>query len=290
MASAITKVDDPISDQFHSPQSASTSLGTSYDAIGLRALIARIREHPVEKVFAASLALVLEALLLLALIAVGAQSERHEAKRIVTVTFDAKELAKPTQEERTKPRENTAAPVPYKAQAQSQPSSQVAVAAPLQPPAAIIPISPQQAQSFDLARVPKRPNAPDAPVYGPAFAPTFGDSERVGNAPNGEPMYAARWYPHEPTHEQMAGYLSTADPGWALITCKTVADYRVEDCVGLDEYPEGAHLIRAALAAAWQYRVQAPRVGGVAQVGDWVRIRIEYDLRPAKRYGDADDR
>ncbi len=90
-------------------------------------------------------------------------------------------------------------------------------------------------------------------------------------------MYAAAWY-REPTDQELAGYLSTAQgPGWGLITCKTVADFRVEDCVGLDEYPEGSQILRAVLAAAWQFRVRPPRVGGVSQVGDWVRIRIDYD-------------
>jgi protein TonB len=96
-------------------------------------------------------------------------------------------------------------------------------------------------------------------------------------------MYAAAWY-REPTHQELAGYLSTATgPAWGLIACKTVADYRVEDCVGLDEYPEGSHMLRAVLAAAWQFRVRPPRVGGVSQVGDWVRIRIDYEVIAADR-------
>lgn len=139
-------------------------------------------------------------------------------------------------------------------------------------------------RSFDLAQLPKRQAAPAGPPIGPAFTPAFGDSKRVGTAPNGAPMYAAAWY-REPTHQELAGYLSTATgPAWGLIACKTVADYRVEDCVGLDEYPEGSHMLRAVLAAAWQFRVRPPRVGGVSQVGDWVRIRIDYEVIAADRF------
>ena len=102
-------------------------------------------------------------------------------------------------------------------------------------------------------------------------------SRRVGSTPSGEPMYAARWY-REPTDNELAGYLSTATgPGYGLITCRTVPGYRVEDCVGLSESPPGSNLLRAVLAAAWQFRVRPPRIGGKEQVGEWVRIRISYE-------------
>ena len=66
-----------------------------------------------------------------------------------------------------------------------------------------------------------------------------------------------------------------------------VPDYRVEDCVGLDEYPDNSQLIRAVLAASWQFRIRPPRVNGVLQVGDWVRIRVTYEEVPAPAYGDS---
>jgi len=100
----------------------------------------------------------------------------------------------------------------------------------------------------------------------------------VGTAPNGEPLYAAAWY-REPKDEELRGYLSTATgPGWGLIACRTARDYRVEDCVGLDEYPNGSQINRAVLAAAWQFKVRPPQRGGRPQVGSWVRIRIDYEI------------
>ena len=89
-------------------------------------------------------------------------------------------------------------------------------------------------------------------------------------------MYAAAWY-REPSADELRAYLSTADgPGWGLIACRTAPDYRVESCVGLDEYPNGSRITNAVLAAAWQFRVRPPRVGGKLMVGTWVRIRIDY--------------
>ena len=125
-----------------------------------------------------------------------------------------------------------------------------------------------------------QPAPPARPLYGPPDnrSPAFRDTERVGTAPNGEPLYAAEWY-REPDHHMLGTYLSTArGPGWGLIACRTAPDYRVEDCVALGEYPEGSQIDRSVLAAAWEFRVRPPRRGGQPLVGSWVRIRIDYDL------------
>ena len=47
--------------------------------------------------------------------------------------------------------------------------------------------------------------------------------------------------------------------------------------------PEGSNIARAVLAAAWQFRVRPARISGREQVGSWVRIRIDYSIRKAKR-------
>ena len=143
---------------------------------------------------------------------------------------------------------------------------------------------PGQSPAPPPAQPEPRPSPPKAVirpgrVYGPVDTGppgTASDSERIGTAPNGEPMYAARWY-REPTRQELAGYLSTASgPGSALIVCRTVPDFRVEDCELLGEVPRGAQIGRAVLAAAWQFRVRPAIVGGRSQVGSWVRIRIDY--------------
>ena len=103
-----------------------------------------------------------------------------------------------------------------------------------------------------------------------------GDSEEVGRGPHGEILYAAEWA-REPTDAELSGYLPRNAPdGWGLIACKTIPQNRVDDCVELGQSPAGSHLASAVRQAAWQFRVRPPRKDGKPMIGEWVRIRIEY--------------
>ena len=176
--------------------------------------------------------------------------------------------------------------------AQETPQQQAVQPQPALPTSPLPPLQPTPAPTTPAPPPDPSPPAPsvpkigvrlrDGPAAGPpntGGSPSGRDSERVGTAPNGEPLYAAAWY-REPTNSELRGYLSTASgPGWGLIACRTAPDYRVEDCVGLDEYPNASQMNRAILAAAWQFRVRPPRVGGQSMVGSWVRIRIDYGTK-----------
>ncbi len=163
-------------------------------------------------------------------------------------------------------------------------------AAPPAPPAPPEPPSPAPSPT-----PPQQPSRPKSTIgarvdpsrsYGPVDSGNprmAGDSERVGSMPNGEPLYAARWY-REPSDSELAGYLSTAKPpGYALIACKVVEGYYVEDCQLLGESPQGSMIGRAVMAAAWQFRVRPARLGGRDQFGTWVRIRIDYTVSKRAR-------
>jgi protein TonB len=111
----------------------------------------------------------------------------------------------------------------------------------------------------------------------PKPGPGEGDSEDVGRGPHGEILYAAEWARH-PTDAELGGYLpKNAPDGWGLIACKTIPGNRVDDCVELGQSPPGSHLASAVRQAAWQFRVRPPRKGGKTMVGEWVRIRIDYE-------------
>ena len=240
----------------------------------------RFRSKTRERLTGAVLALLAEALLILALLSLNfAEQPKKAGTALVSVTLEpdaepapdrAKPKAAPSVQSPQPPR-----PVP------DQPAPPTPVTPPTTPPPAIIPVTKADLAQFDLSRFPKQ--APTAnPKMGPADTGSPGDSKRVGSAPNGAPLYAAAWY-REPYDSELSGYLSTADgPGWALIACRTVPEFRVEDCEGLDEYPNGSQIQRAVLAAAWQFRVRPPRLGGASKYGEWVRIRIDYGIRRAK--------
>lgn len=232
------------------------------------------------------LALLAEALLVLALLTLAPRTARRTEERSTVFSFS------PAPSEEAAPEEVPAPSPPERGEPDptppDRPTPEPPVPAPVPPPVVEpLPAPPtvvERMADFDLARIPARPAAaaPRRAVAGPADpgGSSGGDTPRVeGAGPNGEPLYAASWY-REPYPEELRGYLSTArGPGWGLIACRTVRDYRVEDCVKVGEYPEGSNIARSVLAAAWQFRVRPPRLGGEPKIGEWVRIRIEYGLQ-----------
>ena len=244
------------------------------------AFAAWVRDVGGRRTLGLGLALFIEALLLLLLLTLGpgaqpgVEKERSTVLNVRDVTEDAPESPPPEPErQRTETR-----PEPQRQQPdQPQPPQ------PEQPPAQTVSTPPPAIVPSTWSLTPSAPRAPAAsarPTYGPVNRPSVmaTDTERVGTAPNGEPMYAAEWY-RRPDHAMMRSYLSTANgPGWALIACRTASEFRVEDCVPLSEYPEGSQIMRSVLAMAWELRVRPPRRGGQVLVGSWVRIRISYDL------------
>lgn len=235
-----------------------------------------------ERMTGAALALLVEALLLLALLSLdfSPEAKKKANTRLVSVTLEQDPDQQPKAPEAKKLLAAASIQRPQLSPNSPAPPSPL-VAPPVLPPPAIIPIKNPELAQFDLSQVPRqtKAGAPGMGKMGPPDLGVPGDSKRVGSAPNGEPMYAAAWY-REPYDSELAGYLQTADgPGWALIACRTVPEFKVDDCVGLDEYPDGSHILRSILAAAWQFRVRPPRVGGATKYGEWVRIRIDYGIR-----------
>lgn len=239
--------------------------------------IAHLRARYGDRLTGIVAALVLEAALLILLFTLGYGSQPGQPDGPALSTFDVSDPA-PAPEE-PQPDEPQPQQPQVKAPAATSPTPVVQPApiapAPAQPAFALAPPNTPAPAPAPAPR-PTTPPAASARVYGPPNigGPTSTDTPRVGTAPNGEPMYAARWY-REPTRDELAGYLSTAQPGWGLIACKTAPDYRVEDCVPIGE-TAGSQLGRAVLAAAWQFKVRPPRIGGRDRIGEWVRIRIDY--------------
>jgi len=117
-----------------------------------------------------------------------------------------------------------------------------------------------------------------------------GSAEGAGDGPGGARVYNAEWY-REPTRAELSPYMSAArgssSGDWAMIICRTVERFHVEDCREVDESSRGSGLARALRQAAWQFLVRPPRVDGKPQLGTWVRIR--FDFKPAKASDSGSD-
>lgn len=124
----------------------------------------------------------------------------------------------------------------------------------------------------------KRSGSGDAGLAKGGGGSTYGP----GDGPGGAVLYNADWF-KEPTDAQLGGYMPRDAPpsGWGMIACQTMDRYRVDNCQILGESPRGSGFGRAVLNAAWQFQVIPPRVNGKPQVGEWVRIRIQYGSRSA---------
>jgi protein TonB len=223
-----------------------------------------------------AIALALEALLLLALLTLGRTGEPPREAQFTEVSLSARDAAEPQAEE---PAPEESPPRPADRPVPQPVDSATPVLEPAPVPAAVIPLptAPRAPPPAERPRTAPRAVIRDQ-VYGPPDrgAPPSSDSERVGTAPDGSPLYRAEWY-REPG-EEFWGFLSAASPGWGLIACRTIPNYYVTDCVPLDETP-GSRLNRSILAGSGVFRVRPPRLGGRSLVGSWVRIRIDYRIR-----------
>lgn len=238
------------------------------------------------RALAIGLAIALEVLLLLLLLTLGIVGDDRDEPPPDFARFEASDIV---EEPAVEPEQPAAAAEPEKVpqfvraepDAPTPPEVEPSpTPAPQKPTPQLLPLNPQQMASANIGKPPKKPATKIGPAYGPPDTGTPGDSQRVsGTSPTGEPLYAAKWY-REPTDAELAGYLSTATgPGYAVISCKTVANFRVQQCVLETEFPRGSQIGRSVLAAAWQFRVRPPRIGGRSQVGSWVRIKIDYTIR-----------
>jgi protein TonB len=238
-------------------------------------LIEGVRLEYGRRATAMTVALVIELLLLLALLSLGRSVEEPKGQ-VIEISLEAHDVAEEAAEEPT-PEEAPPAPTERATPQPVEPA--VPVLAPTTPPAAVIPLptAPQVPPPPARPR-PAAPAAVEGPAYGPpnTGAPPSDDSVRVGTAPDGSPLYAAKWY-REPGQE-FWGYLSAASPGSGLMACRTIANFYVADCVALGDTP-GSMINRSMLAGAGVLMVRPPRLGGRSLVGAWVRIRIDYNVR-----------
>jgi len=228
------------------------------------------------------LALVVEALLILVLVLFGPHfipGSKPEPRRATSFS-----LAPSEKEAATAPEHRTKAHAAAK-----QASGKVTPIPPMPPvitppkvptpPNALPGVLPIQLGASDISKLKSSASSDDGAETGTDSKLAYGP----GEGPGGQPLYNAEWY-REPTEAQLNGYLPKGAPpnSWALIACQTMPQFHVDNCRSLGESPVGSGLGRAMREAAWQFLVRPPRRGGKVLVGAWVKIRIDFTLRPAK--------
>lgn len=167
-------------------------------------------------------------------------------------------------------------PPPKAPKPQPQPAT-----APTPTPPAFIQMDSASFAAADIGKIAPAAGADDGAGSGKDSVAAYGP----GEGPGGAPLYYAEWY-REPSHAELSTYMPTNGPptGYALIACKTVAAYHVDNCRVLGETP-GSGFGRAMRRAAWQFLVRPPRRGGQSLVGAWVRIRIDFTPSGAQATG-----
>ena len=228
-------------------------------------------------------ALALNGLLLLALLTLAPRPDLREEDPRNPVTFEMAAAPEPTAKksvERRKKRVETAPPK-KKAEIQLQrPVQKPLVELPVKLPPVTVPfieLDSAQMASADIGKM--APKDSGAGTSGKGNSPA---AAGPGEGPGGVQLFEAEWY-RRPSHAELASYMPPGAPagGWGLVACKTVENFRVENCQALGESPQGSGFARAVRLAAWQFLVRPPRVNGRSMVGAWVRIRIDYSQAPA---------
>jgi protein TonB len=228
------------------------------------------------------LALVVEVLLILVLLLFGPHltpAPKPEPRRATSFS-----LAPSEKEAATAPEHRT------KAHAAAKPASGATTPIPPMPPvitppkvptppAALPGVLPITLGASDISKLKSSASNDDGAETGTDSKLAYGP----GEGPGGQPLYNAEWY-REPTDAQLNGYLPKGAPpnSWALIACQTMPQFHVDNCRSLGESPVGSGLGRAMREAAWQFLVRPPRRGGKVLVGAWVKIRIDFTVRPGK--------
>ena len=228
-----------------------------------------------------ALALTVEALILIALMLWGPRiTPSDKVNRPTSFTLIPPDDIASTEPDRAKKADNS----PKPKSASAPPSTLPPDVAPPQktppPPVPLPGVLPIQLGGLDISKL-KGSGQGDAAGDGEDSKLAYGP----GLGPGGMPLYRAEWY-REPSNAELNGYVKAPLPpggGWALIACKTVANYHVENCQSMGESPLGSGLGRDMRLAAWQFLVRPPRRGGKSLVGAWVSIRIDFHVTVAKR-------
>jgi protein TonB len=227
-----------------------------------------------------AIALLLEALFIIAILSLSMQSSGPEAGKrgLSAFTLEAESSAKAESSTETK------APVTQEPPRNINPVIPKPLLPPVNPVKApppspdFIKVSKADFDAMDLSKIPANgggAGAGDAKGAGQGSKGMMGP----GAGPGGAQLYPVAWY-REPYDSELAPYLAgvkRVPPGaTAEIACRMIEHYHVENCQILGENPRGTGLAKALRLAAWQFLVRPPRIDNKPQLGVWVRIHFNF--------------
>jgi protein TonB len=229
-----------------------------------------------------AIALLLEALFILAILSLSMRSGGPEAGKRGLSTFSLEAEAESAAADKSE----AETPVTKEQQRNLNPPIPKPLLPPVNPVKApppspdFIKVSKSEFDAMDLSKLPASGSAGagDSKGSGQGNKGMMGP----GLGPGGAQLYPVAWL-REPYDSELRPYLAAArsipNGATADIACRMIENNRVENCQIIGENPRGTGLAQALRKAAWQFLVKPPRIDNKPQLGVWVQIHFDFGVK-----------
>ncbi|MCC5647808.1 hypothetical protein LC607_33850 [Nostoc sp. CHAB 5824] len=231
------------------------------------------------------IALLLEALFIIAILSLTMRSGGPEAGKRGLSTFSLEAESESASADKTE----TETPVTKQARREFNPPIPKPLLPPVNPVQAPAPspdyikVSKSEFDAMDLSKISSSGSAGGGEAKGSGQ----GNKGQMGPGlgPGGAQLYPVAWL-REPYDAELRPYLAAVKripPGASAdIACRMAEHNRVENCQIIGENPRGTGLAQALRKAAWQFLVKPPRIDNKPQLGVWVRIHFDFGVKEAE--------
>ena len=228
------------------------------------------------------IALLLEALFIIAILSLSMRSGGPEAGKKGLSTFSLEAEAESASADKSE----TETPVTKYQQRNFNPPIPKPLLPPVNPVKTpppspdFIKVSKSEFDAMDLSKLPASGSAGSGESKGTGQ----GNKGMMGPGlgPGGAQLYPVAWL-REPYDAELSPYLAAVKripPGASAdIACRMIENNRVENCQIIGENPRGTGLAQALRKAAWQFLVKPPRIDNKPQLGVWVRIHFDFGVK-----------
>jgi hypothetical protein len=235
-----------------------------------------------------AIALLLEALFIIAILSLSMRSGGPEAGKRGLSTFSLEAEAESASADKSE----TETPVTKEQQRNFNPPIPKPLLPPVNPVKApppspdFIKVSKSEFDAMDISKLP----ASGSTGAGDSKGAGQGNKGQMGPGlgPGGAQLYPVAWL-REPYDSELRPYLAAArsipNGATADIACRMIEHNRVENCQIIGENPRGTGLAQALRKAAWQFLVKPPRIDNKPQLGVWVRIHFDFGVKEVEGDG-----